>query len=135
MNQDPKKPVKPSVPTDSRPAPKPVNAVKPAVGKPAPKPLPPKPVSSKPTPPKPASDMDGDTFVRQMAKPVIKTEETFLAEHTVEEGQTLSDIAVKYYKSSAREKWMKIYEANKTLIGNDPGKIKPGMVLKIPKID
>jgi nucleoid-associated protein YgaU len=56
-----------------------------------------------------------------------------LATHTVVAGETLSDIAMKYYKSSVREKWMKIYEANKAVIGDNPGMIKAGQVLKIPK--
>ena len=54
------------------------------------------------------------------------------AMHTVVEGETLSGIALKYYASATKENWMKIYAANKALIGDDPGKIKPGQVLKIP---
>lgn len=57
----------------------------------------------------------------------------FVAEHTVESGDTLSSIAMKYYKSAAKEDWMAIYEANKTVIGDNPNVIKPGMVLKIPE--
>jgi len=57
---------------------------------------------------------------------------TYLAEHTVVAGDTLSSIALKYYKSAAQADWMRIYEANKTLIGSDPGKIHAGQVLKIP---
>ncbi|NLF49848.1 MAG: LysM peptidoglycan-binding domain-containing protein [Leptolinea sp.] len=56
-----------------------------------------------------------------------------LAEHTVQPGETLSGIAMKYYKSSTRESWMKIYEANKAVIGDNPGMIKAGQVFKIPK--
>ena len=52
--------------------------------------------------------------------------------HTVEAGETLSHIALKYYKSETEESWKKIYEANKAAIGDDPSKIKPGQVLKIP---
>jgi nucleoid-associated protein YgaU len=57
-----------------------------------------------------------------------------LATHTVAAGETLSDISMKYYKSSVREKWMKIYEANKVVIGDNPGIIKAGLELKIPKL-
>jgi len=57
-----------------------------------------------------------------------------LATHTVVAGETLSDISMKYYKSSIRDKWMKIYEANKDVIGDNPGMIKAGQVLKIPKL-
>ena len=56
-----------------------------------------------------------------------------IAEHTVEEGDTLSGIALKYYGSAAKELWMVIYNANKTVIGDDPNQIKPGQILKIPE--
>ncbi|GAP21604.1 LysM peptidoglycan-binding domain-containing protein [Leptolinea tardivitalis] len=56
-----------------------------------------------------------------------------LTTHKVEAGETLSGIALKYYKSSTRESWMKIYEANKAIIGDNPGMIKAGQELKIPK--
>jgi len=58
----------------------------------------------------------------------------FMATHTVKEGDTLSGIALKYYKSAAKEKWMAIYLANKAVIGDDPGLIKPGQELKIPEL-
>ena len=56
----------------------------------------------------------------------------FIATHTVQANETLSHLALKYYGSAAREKWMLIYEANKGVIGKDPGVLKPGWVLKIP---
>ena len=58
----------------------------------------------------------------------------FIAEHTVAAGETLSQIALKYYKNSGREFWMKIYEANKSAIGDNPGMLKPATVLKIPEL-
>lgn len=57
----------------------------------------------------------------------------YIANHTVAPDDTLSGIALKYYGSAIREKWMPIYEANKDVIGDDPGRIKPGTVLRIPK--
>ena len=57
----------------------------------------------------------------------------FIAEHTVESGETLSGIALEYYGSASKEVWMVIYEANKSVIGDDPNLIKPGQVLKIPE--
>jgi nucleoid-associated protein YgaU len=57
------------------------------------------------------------------------------AEHEVQEGETLSGIALKYYGSAEKEKWMKIYEQNKQVIGDDPGLIKPGQHLRIPELD
>ena len=56
------------------------------------------------------------------------------AEHEVKSGETLSDLALKYYGSAAKVNWMAIYEANKNKIGDDPNKIKPGQRLKIPKL-
>jgi nucleoid-associated protein YgaU len=56
-----------------------------------------------------------------------------VAQHTVAAGETLSQIALKHYGNAGREYWMAIYEANKAVIGANPGLIKPGMVLKIPE--
>jgi nucleoid-associated protein YgaU len=52
--------------------------------------------------------------------------------HKVVEGETLSHLALKYYGSAARESWMKIYEANKDVIGDNPNMIRVGQELKIP---
>jgi nucleoid-associated protein YgaU len=64
--------------------------------------------------------------------PKPKTE--ILAEHTVGGGDTLGGIALKYYGSAIKDKWMVIYEANKDIIGDNPNKLKRGLVLKIPKL-
>jgi nucleoid-associated protein YgaU len=58
-----------------------------------------------------------------------------MAEHTVEAGETLSHIALKYYNSAVKDKWMLIYEANKALIGDDPNLLRVGLVLKIPALE
>jgi nucleoid-associated protein YgaU len=55
--------------------------------------------------------------------------------HTVTSDETLSHIALKYYGSAAKEKWMIIYEANKDLIGDNPNIIRKGMDLFIPDIE
>lgn len=60
--------------------------------------------------------------------------DAILTTHTVAAGETLSGIALKYYKSSTRDSWMKIYEANKAVIGDNPGMIKAGQKLSIPKL-
>ena len=59
---------------------------------------------------------------------------TWIAEHTVAEGETLSHIALKYYQSAVKEKWMQIYQANQDVIGDDPGRLRVGQVLKIPAL-
>lgn len=58
----------------------------------------------------------------------------YIAEHTMKPDETLSHLALKYYGSAVREKWMVIYEANKEAIGPDPAHVRPGTVLKIPKL-
>lgn len=50
--------------------------------------------------------------------------------HTVKSGDTLSEIALKYYGSGSREHYMFIAEANNI---SDPNKIKAGQVLTIPE--
>ena len=55
--------------------------------------------------------------------------------HNVASDETLSHIALRYYGSAAKEKWMIIYEANKELIGDNPNIIRRGMELFIPDID
>jgi nucleoid-associated protein YgaU len=59
----------------------------------------------------------------------------YIGEHTVVSGDSLSGIAKKYYGSTARDKWMAIYEENKDIIGDNPNLIHPGQVFKIPKLD
>ena len=49
--------------------------------------------------------------------------------YTVQSGDTLSKISKQFYGDANR--YMKIYDANKDQL-NDPDKIKPGQVLKLP---
>ncbi len=58
----------------------------------------------------------------------------FIAEHTVQGGETLSHIALKYYGSAVKDKWMVIYEANKAAIGDNPNHLPRGITLKIPEL-
>ncbi len=69
------------------------------------------------------------------AKTVASSAATIIGKHTVGEGESLSAIAQKYFKSGSKEKWMAIYNANKDVIGLNPSNIKVGQVLKIPKLD
>ena len=52
--------------------------------------------------------------------------------HTVVSGDTLSGIARKYYGNAG--KYMVIFEANRPML-EDPNKIYPGQVLRIPPRD
>jgi nucleoid-associated protein YgaU len=51
--------------------------------------------------------------------------------YTVVKGDSLSRIAKSLYGDA--NQWRKIYDANKTVIGNNPDLIKPGQVLNIPR--
>ncbi len=50
--------------------------------------------------------------------------------YRVKDGDTLSSIAGKYYGDET--KWQIIYEANRDVIGNDPGALELGARLRIP---
>lgn len=52
--------------------------------------------------------------------------------YTVQPGDFLSAIAQRFYGDGSEAGWRKIYDANKEIIGADPAKIEPGMVLTIP---
>jgi len=67
-------------------------------------------------------------LAKEAAKPKI------IAEHVVVAGETLSHISQKYYKQTARPYWEVIYEANKSVIGDNPGMIKIGIKLSIPEL-
>jgi nucleoid-associated protein YgaU len=71
---------------------------------------------------------------RQAGKPKAKAAPKYIAEHKVVAGDTMSGLALKYYGSAVRDKWMQIYEANKELIGDNPAFIKVGQTLNIPEL-
>ena len=67
------------------------------------------------------------------AKVEVKKEAAEIVnKYVVVSGDTLSSIAKKYYNDAG--KYLKIYEANKALIGDDPNLITPGMELIIPHL-
>jgi nucleoid-associated protein YgaU len=49
--------------------------------------------------------------------------------YTVQSGDSLSAIAAKEYGSS--DKWHRIYQKNKNVIGDDPNQIRPGQKLEL----
>jgi nucleoid-associated protein YgaU len=83
--------------------------------------------------------MDDEKMKRSESKPAVDASsfagDKIKAEHVVKEGDTLSGIALKYYGSAAKDMWMKIFEKNKSVIGDDPNMIEPGQRLRIPDID
>ena len=50
--------------------------------------------------------------------------------HTVQSGETLSDISLEYYGKASR--WREIHDANLEVIGDDPGNLRVGMEIVIP---
>jgi nucleoid-associated protein YgaU len=61
-------------------------------------------------------------------------ETRYIAQHTVASEETLSHIALKYYGHATKPYYMLIYDANKRVIGDDPNRVKPGLVLQIPEL-
>jgi len=84
-----------------------------------------------------AAELKRQEYFREMAEAKAKAEAAaapkYIAEHTIT-GETLSDVSLKYYGNATRPYFMVIYEANKDVIGPDPGKVRPGMKLKIPEL-
>ncbi len=64
-------------------------------------------------------------------QPTPTTTPTPLAIHRVQATDTLASIAEKYY--GAQRNWRLIYEANRTLIGDDPNALPVGVDLVIPR--
>lgn len=59
---------------------------------------------------------------------------SMIAEHKLTAEETLSHLALKYYGSAYEPYWRVIYEANKDLIGDNPARVRPGMMIKIPPL-
>ena len=78
---------------------------------------------------KPQEEEVKEAVETAVSKSTAATE--FLAEHTVVAGDNLSHISEQYYDTPNH--YMKIYEANKEIIGDNPSLIRVGQVLKIPK--
>lgn len=70
---------------------------------------------------------------KQIAEAAAAAERAqIIAEHTLTPDETLSHLALKYYGFGYEPYWRVIYNANKELIGDNPGHVHPGMVIKIP---
>ncbi len=70
----------------------------------------------------------------KMKEMAAHSRQEHVGEYTVVSGDSLSAIAVKFYGAGAGGNWKSIYEANKETIGDDPNLIRPGQVLKIPRL-
>jgi nucleoid-associated protein YgaU len=58
----------------------------------------------------------------------------YIAKHTVTADETLSHIALEHYGHATKPYYTLIYEANKAAIGDDPNRLKTGLVLNIPEL-
>lgn len=72
---------------------------------------------------------DSETLEHDEAQAKQVTEEQH---HVVQEGESLSRIAEKYYGST--ERWQLVYDANRDQI-DDPDFIQPGQRLYIPNVE
>lgn len=57
---------------------------------------------------------------------------TAAGRYTVQRGDTLSSISDRFYGTKAESAWKRIYEANRTAIGDDPARLRVGMSIVIP---
>lgn len=57
-----------------------------------------------------------------------------IAEHKVKSGDTLSQLALKYYGHATEPYWMLIYKTNKDIIGDNPNRVRSDILLKIPEL-
>jgi nucleoid-associated protein YgaU len=57
-----------------------------------------------------------------------------MTEYELKPDDTLSHVALKFYGNAGRDYWMVIYEANMDVIGDNPGIVRPGTMLKIPEL-
>ena len=73
-----------------------------------------------------------DAQIRARHESRMEAAKKKVTKHIVASGESLSVIAKKYYDDAG--KYMKIYEANKDVIGDDPSLIQPGMELVIPDL-
>lgn len=81
--------------------------------------------------PEPLPEPEPITEVGQAAEPTPEEAPTSTF-YTVKSGDTLSGIAKEHYGNAG--KYMVIFEANQPML-EDPNKIYPGQVLRIPSID
>jgi nucleoid-associated protein YgaU len=74
-------------------------------------------------------------FEERRAQRMAEEAASTARKHVVQSGETLSHLALKYYGSAIKDKWMIIYEANKAVIGDNPNKVRVGTELVIPEIE
>ena len=64
--------------------------------------------------------------------PPVPEPALLMREYTVQQGDTLSRLAGKFYGDVSPVSWKRIYAANKAVIGPNPSRLRIGMQLRIP---
>ncbi len=80
-----------------------------------------------------ANETERKAAAEEQAKEAASASE-MIAEHKLTAEETLSHLALKYYGSAYEPYWRVIYEANKEQIGDNPSRVRPGMMLRIPPL-
>ena len=76
-------------------------------------------------------ERDGCAAAAPVVAPVAAAPVEVMTTHTVKSGDSLNDLARKYYGKSTE--WKKILAANADLLQGDHRKLRPGQELTIPK--
>ena len=84
-----------------------------------------------PNPKEPLPDFSGVQSGGSSTAPSAPTGDAAEETYTVKKGDSLSKIAKRVYGDA--QQWRKIYDANRTLIGDNPDLIHPGQSLKLPR--
>jgi len=64
----------------------------------------------------------------------LKKAKEAIATHTVADGETLSHIALKYYKHATPPYWQLLLEHNTEVLNGSEKNVRTGMVLEIPEL-
>jgi nucleoid-associated protein YgaU len=81
-----------------------------------------------------ADAQEREAISQDMAQARQAAAPKFIAEHTLAADETLSHLALKYYGHATPPYWNLIYEANKEIIGDNPNRVRPGLLIKIPEL-
>ena len=72
---------------------------------------------------------------KEMLKEKLQSQKAkVIATHTVAAGETLSHIALKYYKHATPPYWKLLLEYNKEVLEGDEKKVRTGMELEVPEL-
>ena len=70
----------------------------------------------------------------RLARAEAAKQQAVMTKHTVEAGETLSHIALKYYKHATPPYWKFLLEHNQDVLKGDEKTLRTGMVLDIPEL-